>query len=163
MDPWVRDRPAGVPPGRSSRTTQPRRREVSAAGIRRWESGPGQARALAHEHPAVQECERFCLAKTRIVQESRTSLIDGRVPTTRGNALASVVTAARMHATTPANSGVISLAAASLSPGYVTVTSSYSWRPGCWTRRGFRLNYRRSGQIRPGRTPSFGWRNSPTH
>ena len=44
------------------------------------------------------------ISKMVIVQESRISLIATRVPATPGNALASAVTAAWMHTTTPANS-----------------------------------------------------------
>lgn len=47
-------------------------------------------------------------AKAWTVQKLRTFLIDGLKSQPAGNALTSDVTAARMHTTTPANSGVIS-------------------------------------------------------
>ncbi len=50
----------------------------------------------------------FPAVKTRTVHESRTSLIDGSIVRNAGKDPGQRLTAARMHTTTPANSGVIS-------------------------------------------------------
>jgi hypothetical protein len=95
----------GVRPGRRSR-------RHGLGGGEHWlrasagEKRPRRARVLAHAHPSVQEGERSvgkCNDCSGITYFAHRRL--GR-PATPGNALASAVTAAQMHTTTPGNSGV---------------------------------------------------------
>lgn len=105
MGSWLtqNSRPRPGSSGTAQSATRSRRRGSPAAGVQR-ESEPRRARALAHAHLTVQDCTCFRRQIRGSLRNRELPSSADRAPAIPRNTLASAVTAARIHATTPANS-----------------------------------------------------------